>query len=146
MHRLPQEGIFPGTVWACGVDLLLTRSFSNRFRIYVNAGYVVALEVDDDDYWRGGVAFDIPMGFSSRLIMGNVYTEVPVDTGPIRAWAELGIRVQATNLTVIDVGLATRLDEWDGGAANVRLVVGFSRVFGSGGLVRVPEYPNPRIR
>ena len=26
------------------------------------------------------------------------------------------------------------------------LVVGFSRVFGIGGLVRVPEYPDPSIR
>ena len=102
--------------------------------------------MDGDDYWRGGIAFDIPVGFSSRLIMGDLYTEIPVDTGPTRTWAELGTRVQVTNLTVIDLGLATRLDEWNRGFANVRLVVGFSRVFGIGGLVRVPEYPNPRIR
>ena len=132
--------------WAWGVDLLLTRSFANRLRIHVNGGYAVASEVDGDDYWRGGIAFDVPMGFSSRLIMGDVYAEVPVDTGPTRAWAELGTRVQVTNLTVIDMGLATRLDEWDRGAANVMLVVGFSRVFGIGGLVRVPEYPDPSIR
>ena len=132
--------------WAWGADLLLTQSFSNRLRIHANGGYVIASLMDGDDYWRGGVAFDIPMGFSSRLIMGDLYAEVPVDTGPTRAWAELGTRVQVTNLTVIDVGLATRLDEWDRGAANVRLVVGFSRVFGIGGLVGVPEYPNPRIR
>ena len=86
------------------------------------------------------------MGFSSRLIMGDLYTEIPVDAGPTRTWAELGTRVQVTNLTVIDMGLATRLDEWNRGVANVRLVVGFSRVFGIGGLVRVPEYPDPRIR
>ena len=132
--------------WAWGVDLLLTRSFSNRLRIHGNGGYVVASEVDGDDYWRGGLAFDVPMGFSSRLIMGDVYTEIPVDTGATRVWAELGGRVQLSNLTVFDVGLATRLDEWNRGAANVRLVVGFSRMFGIGGLVRVPEYPDPRIR
>ena len=132
--------------WAWGVDLLLTRSFSNRLRIHLNGGYVLASEVDGDDYWRGGIAFDIPVGFSSRLIMGDLYTEIPADTGPTRTWAELGTRVQITNLTVIDMGLATRLDEWNRGVANVRLVVGFSRVFGIGGLVRVPEYPNPRIR
>ena len=34
----------------------------------------------------------------------------------------------------------------DRGAANVMLVVGFSRVFGIGGLVRVPEYLDPSIR
>ena len=132
--------------WAWGVDLLLTRSFANRLRIHANGGYVVASAVDGYDYWRGGVAFDIPVGFSSRLIMGDLYTEVPVDTGPTRAWAEFGTRVQISNLTVIDVGLATRLDEWNRGVANVRLVVGFSRVFGIRGLVRVPEYPDPRIR
>ena len=132
--------------WAWGVDLLLTRSFASRLRIHVNGGYFVASAVDGDDYWRGGVAFDIPVGFSSRLIMGDVYTEVPVGTSPTRIWAELGTRVQVSNLTVIDIGLATQLDEWDRGAANIRLVVGFSRVFGIGGLVRVPEYPNPRIR
>ncbi len=132
--------------WAWGADLILTRGFANRLRIHLNSGYVVASEVDGDDYGRGGIAFDIPLGFSSRLIMGDLYTESPADTGPTRTWAELGTRIQVTNLTVIDMGLATRLDEWNGGVANVRLVVGFSRVFGIGGLVRVPEYPNPRIR
>jgi hypothetical protein len=132
--------------WAWRVDLILTRSFSNRLRIHANSGYVLASEVDGGDLWRGGVAFDIPTGFSSRLIMGDVYTEIPVDSGPTRAWAELGTRVQITNLSVIDMGLATRLDEWNRGAANVRLIVGFSRMFGIGGLVKVPEYPNPRIR
>ena len=102
--------------------------------------------IDGDDYWRGGLAFDIPVGFSSRLIMGDLYTEIPVDSGPTRVWAELGSRIQVSNLTVIDVGLATRLDEWDDGGANVALIVGFSRVFGIGSLVGVPEYPNPRIR
>jgi len=38
------------------------------------------------------------------------------------------------------------MDEWDDGAANIGLVVGFGRVFGIGGLVGVPEYPNPAIR
>ncbi len=142
----PTGGNLSRDDWAWGVDLILTRSFSNRLRIHLNSGYVVASEVDGDDYWRGGIAFDIPVGFSSRLIMGDLYTEIPVDTDPTRTWAELGTRVQVTNLTVIDMGLATRLDEWNRGVANVRLVVGFSRMFGIGGLVRVPEYPNPRIR
>jgi len=142
----PTGGDLSRENWAWRADLLLTRSFANRLRIHVNGGYVVASAADDDDFWRGGVAFDIPMGFTSRLIMGDVYTEVPVDTGPTRVWAELGTRVQITNLTVIDVGLSTRLDEWNDGAANVSLIVGFSHVFGIGGLVRVPEYPDPRIR
>ena len=142
----PTGGNLSREDWAWGVDLILTRSFFNRLRMHVNGGYVMASEVDGDDFWRGGVAIDLPLGFSSRLIMGDLYTEIPVDTGPTRAWAELGTRVQVTNLSVIDMGLATRLDEWNRGTANVRLVVGFSRVFGIGGLVRVPEYPNPSIR
>ena len=142
----PTGGDLSRENWAWRADLLLTRSFANRLRIHVNGGYVVASAADDDDFWRGGVAFDIPMGFSSRLIMGDVYTEVPIDTGPTRVWAELGTRVQITNLTVIDVGLSTRLDEWNDGAANVSLIFGVSHVFGIGGLVRVPEYPDPRIR
>ena len=142
----PTGGDLSREDWAWGVDLIVTRSFSNPLRIHANGGYVVASELDGGDYWRGGVAFDVPMGFSSRLIMGDLYTEVPVGIGPTRIWAEVGTRVQVTNLTVIDVGLATRLDEWDRGAGNVMLIVGFSRVFGVGGLVRVPEYPNPRIR
>ena len=94
----------------------------------------------------GGLAFDIPLGFSSSLIVGDLYTEIPVNTGPTRLWAELGARLQISNITVLDVGLTTRMDEWDDGVANIGLVVGFGRVFGIGGLVRVPEYPNPAIR
>ena len=142
----PTGGDLSREDWAWGVDLLVTRSFSNRLRIHANGGYVVASDLDDGDYWRGGLAFDVAIGLSSRLIMGDLYAEVPTDTGPTRAWAELGTRIQVTNLSVIDVGLATRLDEWDRGSANIRLIVGFSRVFGIGGLIRVPEYPNPRIR
>ncbi len=144
--KVPTGGHLSRGGSASSVDLLFTRSFASRLRIHVNGGYVGASLEDGDDYWRGGVAFDIPMGFSSRLIMGSLYAEAPVYFGSTRAWAELGTRVQVTNLTVIDVGLATRLDEWDRGVANVRLIVGFSRVFGIGGLVRVPESPDPRIR
>ena len=132
--------------WAWGADLILTRSFASRLRLHINGGYLVASEVDGSDYWRGGFAFDIPLGLSSRLIVGDLYTEVPVGTGPTRVWAELGTRIQVSNVTVIDAGLTTRLDEWDGGANNIVLILGFSRAFGIGGLVRVPEYPNPRIR
>ena len=132
--------------WAWGADLILTRSFSRGLRVHVNGGRFVASEVDGDDYWRGGLAFDIPLGFSSSLIVGDLYTEIPVNTGPTRLWAELGARLQISNMTVLDVGLTTRMDEWDDGAANIGLVVGFGRVFGIGGLVRVPEYPNPAIR
>ncbi len=144
--KVPTGGHLSRGGSASSLDLLLTRSFASRLRIHVNGGYVGAALLDGDDYWRGGVAFDIPMGLSSRLIMGNLYAEFPAYFGATRAWAELGTRMQVTNLSVIDVGLATRLDEWDRGVANVRLIVGFSRVFGIGGLVRVPQYPDPSVR
>jgi hypothetical protein len=143
---VPAGGDLSREDWAWGADLILTRSFASRLRIHVNGGYLVASEVDGGDYWRGGVAFDIPVGFSSRLIVGDLYTEIPVGTGATRVWAELGSRIQLSNVTVLDVGLTTRLDEWDDGGANIALIVGFSRAFGIGGLVGVPEYPDPRIR
>jgi hypothetical protein len=142
----PAGGDLSREDWAWGADLVLTRSFSNRLRVHVNGGYVLSSDVDGGDYWRGGVAFDVPLGFSSRLIMGDIYAEIPTGTGPTRTWAEFGTRVQVTNLTVIDLGLTTRLDEWNNGVANVGLVLGVSRVFGIGRFVRVPEYSNPRIR
>ena len=142
----PTGGDLSREDWAWGAGLILTRSFASRLRMHFNGGYLVASGVDGGDYWRGGLAFDIPTGFSSRLIAGDLYTEIPVDSGPTRLWAELGSRIQISNVTVLDVGLATRLDEWDDGGANIALILGFSRVFGIPRLVGVPEYPNPRIR
>ncbi len=54
------------------------------------------------------------------------------------------MRIQISNVSVLDVGLATRLDEWEAGGANLELVIGFARVFGVG--VSVDDYPNPSIR
>ena len=144
--EIPVGGDLSRDDWAWGADLILTRSFASRLRLHANSGYVVASRMDDDDYWRGGLAFDIPMGFGSRILLGDLYTEIPVDSGRTRVWAELGTRIQVSNVSVFDLGLTTRLDEWDAGAANLRLVIGLSRVFGIGAWVDVPEYPNPRIR
>ena len=144
--EIPVGGDLSRNDWAWGADLILTRSFANRLRLHANTGYVVASRMDDDDYWRGGLAFDIPIGFGSRILLGDLYSEIPVDSGRTRVWAELGTRIQVSNVSVFDLGLATRLDEWEVGAANVRLVIGLSRVFGIGAWVDVPEYPNPRIR
>ena len=143
---VPTGGDLSREDWAWGGDLLLTRSFASRLRLHFNGGYFVASEADGDDYWRGGLAFDIPIGLSSRLIAGDLYTEIPINDAPTRVWAELGTRLQVSNVTVIDIGLTTRLDEWRDGAANVGLIFGLSYAFGIGRLVPVPEYPNPRIR
>ena len=144
--EIPVGGDLSRDDWALGADLILTRSFASRLRLHANSGYVIAARRDDDDYWRGGLAFDVPMGFGSRILLGDLYAEIPIDTGRTRVWAELGTRIQVSNVSVFDLGLATRLDEWEAGAANVRLVIGLSRVFGIGAWVDVPEYPNPRIR
>ena len=144
--EIPVGGDLSRDDWAWGVDLILTRSFANRLRLHANGGYVVASRIDGDDYWRGGLAFDVPMGFGSRILLGDLYAELPVDAGRTRVWAELGTRIQVSNVSVFDLGLATRVDEWQAGSSNVRLVIGLSRVFGIAAWVDVPEYPNPRIR
>ncbi|MFQ5890771.1 MAG: hypothetical protein ACE5JR_12060 [Gemmatimonadota bacterium] len=130
--------------WAISGKGLATRSFG-RLRIHLNGGYAAASAADGGDFWLGGMAFDYPIGLFSRAIMGDIYAEVPNGSGRSRVWLELGSRWQLTNLSVLDFGLATRLDEWERGRGNVELIVGFSRVFGIPGLVTVPSYPNPRI-
>lgn len=130
--------------FGAGIKAIATRSF-DRLRLHGNAGYAVASGADGDDYWLAGVGFDYPIGLFSRAVLGDVYMEIPVDEGPTRVWAELGVRLQTSNWSVLDVGLATRLDRWERGEANVELVVGLSRVFGIPGLIRVPRYPDPAI-
>lgn len=132
--------------WAYGGRLIATRSFASRLRLHANAGYLAAAVADGDDVWLGGLAFDRPIGLFSRLILGGVFAEIPVESGRARVWAELGTRLQLTNLSVLDLGLATRLDEWADGRASVELVAGFSRIFSVRPLVRAPPYPDPAIR
>lgn len=124
-----------------GLKGMLTRSF-RRTRIHVNGGYVVAGDADGGDYWRLGLGTDHPVGLFSRAILADVYAELP--TADSRVWIDLGARFQVTNLSVIDVGIATRVDQWRDDRANLELTLGFSRVFGF--EPDVPPYPNPSIR
>ncbi len=145
-----------GDVWSPGVGdrrtedvharlrAILTRSHG-RARLHLNAAYTWASATDGDDFWSGGLGFDYPIGLFSKAILGDVYIEAPAGGGPVRAWSEVGARFQLTNSTVLDVGLASRIDEWADGTPNVGVVIGVSRVFGIAGLVRVPRYPDPRI-
>lgn len=126
------------------IRAILTRGYG-RLRLHGNGAYTGATAPDGGDFWSGGLAFDYPIGLFSRSLLGDLYAEVPADRGRTRVWAELGARLQLTNTTVLDFGVTTRLDEWEDGTPNVGLVIGISRVFGMGGLVRVPPYPNPRI-
>ena len=144
--QLPVGGDLARDDVAWGMDVVFTKSFASRMRLHANGGYVVASQRDGDDYWRGGVAFDTPMGFGSRILMGDIYAEIPIDTGRTRVWAEFGTRIQVSNVSVFDLGFSTRLDEWEAGGANLRVVLGISRVFGIGAFVPVPAYPQPRIR
>jgi hypothetical protein len=130
--------------WAVSLGAIATRSFG-RLRLHGNAGYAAAGPVDGDDYWRGGLAFDYPLGLFSHAVLGAVYVELPVHGGRTRAWLEAGSRWQLSNEAVLDLGIATRADEWEAGNANVELVIGLSRVFGIPGLIDVPPYPDPRI-
>lgn len=130
--------------WAFDLTGIMTRSFG-RLRMHANAGHHVGGDGSDGDSWRVGIAVDYPAGLFSRLLMADMYAEVPVEGGRSRAWLELGTRWQSTNAMVIDVGLATRLDEWEAGRSNVELTVGITRVFGISGLVGVPAYPEPTL-
>lgn len=130
-----------GAVWKG----MLTRSFG-RVRLHGNAGYGVAGQADGADYWLGGIGFDFPIGLFSRAVLGDVLVEAPVREGRARVWLEVGTRWQVTNRRVLDLGVATRLDEWERGRANVELVVGMSRIFGVRGLTHTPEYPDPPLR
>lgn len=141
----PGAGALGREEWGAGVVAIATRSL-DRLRLHGNAGYTVASDPDGGDYWVAGLAFDYPIGLFSRAILGDVYVEIPAHQGRTRVWAELGTRAQVSNWSVLDLGLATRLDRWEAGEANVELVIGVSRVFGIAGLIDVPPYPNPSIR
>ena len=130
--------------WALGLKGIATRSFG-RLRAHANGGYVAAGEEDGGDYWQLGLAFDYPIGLFSKAVMGDLYMEIPEGSGRTRVWLEFGTRWQIRNVSVLDFGAATRLDEWERGKANLQLIVGISRVFGLSGLASVPRYPNPRI-
>ena len=142
--RSPGAGEAGHEDWGARITGIATRSFG-RTRLHANAGYEVASRADGDDAWVAGLAVDYPIGLFSRAVMGDVFVEVPVDRGSTRVWLEAGTRWQLTNVSVLDLGLATRLDEWEAGRANIEVVVGLSRVFGVPGLVDVPPYPEPRI-
>lgn len=124
---------------------IATRSLG-RLRLHANAGYAVAGAEDGGDHWLAGLGFDFPLGLFSRALLGDLFFEVPAAGGTPRTWLEVGSRWQMTNLSVLDIGLATRLDEWERGRANLELVLGISRIFGVRGLTPVPPYPGPALR
>ena len=140
----PGAGAIGHGQWQFGATGIATRSLS-RLRLHGNGGYRLAGEADGGDYWRFGFGADYPLGLFSRAILADLYVEAPVSAGRARVWAEIGTRLQVSNWSVLDLGLATRLDEWDEGNANIEIVVGVSRAFGIPGLTRVPPYPNPTI-
>jgi hypothetical protein len=143
------EGSTPGTGAVghedaqLGVKAIFTRSLG-RLRLHANGGYTVASDADAADYWRVGLATDYPIGLFSRAVLADVYAEIPTSQGRSRVWVDVGTRLQMTNRSVLDVGVATRLDQWGEDNANVELVIGFSRVFGLFG--GAPPYPDPSIR
>lgn len=141
----PGAGSIGHDAWSASAAAVATRSFG-RFRVHLNGGYGVMGDADGGDYWDLGVGFDYPIGLFSRAILGAVSAEIPTGEGRSRVWAEIGSRWQISNWSVLDVGLSTRLDQWEAGNANVELVVGLSRVFGIAGLLRVPPWPDPTIR
>lgn len=140
----PGAGPIGHDEWQFGLAGIATRSLG-RLRVHGNGGYRIASGAHGGDYWRFGLGADYPIGLFSRAILADLYVEAPVSAGRKRVWAEIGTRLQVSNWSVLDLGLATRLDEWEEGNANVEIVVGVSRAFGIPGLTRVPPYPNPTI-
>jgi hypothetical protein len=141
----PGTGSIGRSDWAAGALAIATRSIG-RGRVHANGGYGVLSQADGGDFWDLGVGFDYPIGLFSRAILGALSAEIPVDAGVTRVWLEVGSRWQISNLNVLDVGLSTRLDQWNDGNANIELVVGISRIFGFAGLTKVAPYPNPTLR
>lgn len=142
----PVGGDLSREEWGVSGGLLATRSFASRLRIHANGGFTVQTDPDGGDFWTGGLALDAPLGLSSRVVMADVFVEVPVDAGPTRTWAEVGARFQVSNWTVLDLGLGTRLDRWADGRTNVELTLGLSRVFGVRAFTPSPPYSEPSIR
>lgn len=131
---------------------LATRSFG-RFRLHGNAGYRFNNDergpgetdpLDAGDVWFAGLAFDYPIGLFSRLLLGDVFVEVPANGGSARVTAEFGARLQIGNTWVLDLGIASAVSEWDE-AANGAVIVGLSHTFGVPWLVSVPPYPRPTV-
>ncbi len=129
---------------AAAIKGMVTRTLGG-WRAHVNAGYTWASAFDGGDYWNGGIALDRALGLSSRVLLGDIYVEIPVNGGQERVWVDFGSRLQMTKTLVLDAGISARLDEWVDGNSNIGITVGLSRNFGFGALITVPPYPNPRI-
>ena len=130
--------------WSGRLKAILTKSFG-LLRVHVNGGYSWVSRFDGGDLWSVGLALDRPLGLSSKLVLGDVFIEVPAGPEEARVWAEVGLRMQITKTMVLDFGLKSRLDRWTDGAPNVGFVIGLSRTFGLARFISVPAYPNPRI-
>lgn len=131
---------------------LATRSFG-RLRVHGNLGYRFEEEteggpvlepLEGQDAWFGGLAFDYPIGLFSRMVLGDVFFELPIDRGRARVIVELGVRLQLHNRWVLDMGLSSAISEWDE-HANGAVIAGLSYVFGLPWLVGVPSYLDPTV-
>jgi hypothetical protein len=131
--------------WLVSGELVASRSVADGIRVHANGGYASGAVSDGGDVWLAGVATDLAVGYSGRLLVADVVAEIPTHGGRSRVWLEIGARVQISNTSVIDVGLASRADEWRRHGANLEIVLGFSRSFGIRGLTRVPDLPPPQI-
>ena len=127
-----------------GATGIATRSLG-RLRLHANGGYRIAGAADGGDYWRFGIGADYPLGLFRPRDPGRPLRGGSGFRGSSTGLGRDRYRLQVSNWSVLDLGLATRLDEWDEGNANIEIVVGVSRAFGIPGLLRVPPYPNPTI-
>lgn len=119
---------------------LATRTWGGQ-RWHLNAARRFS---QDDARWLAGLGFDRALGLSSRSVLADVFVEAPDDGSGTVVWIELGSRLQATRRAVLDVGAFVRAGEGEATAVGVR--VGWTRSFGIGGLIPVPEGRTPRLR
>ena len=123
---------------------MLTRGVGAS-RVHLNGGYRWSGAADGGDVTEVGVALDRTWGLTSRLLVGDVFLEIP-ESGRTRVRVDVGARLQWSKQTVVDLGVGSRLDTWDDGVPNLGLTVGVSRASGIRALVPDPSYPNPRLR
>jgi hypothetical protein len=97
---------------------IATRTFSFA-RVHVNGQYTFGPEAEDAgeaSRWMAGVAVDRALPLRSLLLIGDVYTEQPLDDGAELAWtAEAGFRYQTSPQFNIDFGVGRRFAGGDQG-------------------------------
>lgn len=115
------------------VGAVLTRSFG-RTRLHVNGTWDVG-PVAEEARWHASLALDRTLLFSSTLLGAEVVVDGD-DAGETATAVAAGLRRQLTPTLVVDAGVLVGIA---GDGPDLALTLGFSKVFGVAGLIRVPR-------